>query len=80
VFSWRRGFHLHVLDFDYRDWAKSNAVYLMRAMSNARYKYGVKVLPHDWDRHHFIVSVDPIRLITIPNTYARAMTTIPLFR
>jgi hypothetical protein len=68
VFSGRRGFHLHVLDFEYRDWAKPNAKYPLKTMSNARYKYAVKVLPHDWDRHHFIVSVDPLRLITIPNT------------
>jgi DNA primase catalytic subunit len=24
VFSGRRGFHIHVLDFDYRDWARPN--------------------------------------------------------
>jgi hypothetical protein len=39
------------VDFDYRDWTKPNAKYLMKAMSNVRYKYAVKVLPHDWDRH-----------------------------
>jgi hypothetical protein len=68
VFSGRRGYHIHVVNFDYRDWAKPNTNYPMRAMSNARYKYALKVLHHDWEHHYFIVSVDPIRLGTIPNT------------
>jgi hypothetical protein len=69
VFSGRRGFHIHVLDFDYRDWAPPNPRNPMKAMAAARYKYASKVLPGTvWDTSHFIVSVDPIRVITVPNT------------
>ncbi|MCW4040126.1 MAG: hypothetical protein NWE83_05165 [Candidatus Bathyarchaeota archaeon] len=38
-------------------------------MASARYKYASKVLPGTvWDTSHFIVSVDPMRVITVPNT------------
>jgi hypothetical protein len=41
----------------------------MKAMAAARYKYASKVLPGTvWDTSHFVVSVDPMRVITVPNT------------
>lgn len=41
----------------------------MKAMASARYKYASNVLPGTvWDTSHFIVSVDPMRVITVPNT------------
>ena len=41
----------------------------MKAMAAARYKYASHVLPGTvWDTSHFIVSVDPMRVITVPNT------------
>jgi hypothetical protein len=58
VFSGRRGFHIHVLDFNYRDWAFPNPHNPVKAMAAARYKYASKVLPGTvWDTSHFIVSV-----------------------
>jgi hypothetical protein len=69
VFSGRRGFHIHVLDFNYRDWSAPNPKNPMKTMATARYKYASKVLPGTvWDTNHFIVSVDPMRVITVPNT------------
>jgi hypothetical protein len=69
VFSGRRGFHIHILDFNYRDWSRPNPRNPMKAMAAARYRYASKVLPGTvWDKNHFIVSVDPMRVITVPNT------------
>jgi hypothetical protein len=69
VFSGRRGFHVHVLDFNYRDWGRPNPRNPLKAMSDARFKYALQILPdHDWDHPNFIVSVDPMRVVTVPGT------------
>jgi hypothetical protein len=69
VFSGCRCFHIHVLDFNYRDWTRPNPQNPMKAMAAARYKYASKVLPGTvWDTSHFIVSIDPMRVMTVPKT------------
>jgi len=70
VFSGRMGFHVHVLDFDYRDWVpfrQKNPIWCHHA---SRFKF-TKLLQkqaHVFDRTHFTVSVDPMRVVTVPNT------------
>ena len=68
VFSGRRGFHVHVLDFSYRDWAKPNMGNPLKAMAAARFRYALQVYGRHWDRSHFILSVDPMRVVTVPGT------------
>ena len=69
VFSGRRGFHIHVLDFDYKDWSRPSAENPLKAMVAGRYKYALTILPdYSWDRSHFILSCDPMRVVTVPET------------
>jgi hypothetical protein len=38
-------------------------------MAAGRFKYAIGSLEnHVWDRSHFIVSVDPMRVVTVPGT------------
>jgi len=70
VFSGRLGFHIHVLDFDYHDWAGYREDDPVWCHSAARFKF-TKLLQkqtHVFDRAHFTVSVDPMRIVTVPNT------------
>jgi DNA primase catalytic subunit len=70
VFSGCEGFHVHVLDFDYHDWVgyrEENPIWCHHA---SRFKF-TKLLQkqtHCFDRRHFTVSVDPMRVVTVPNT------------
>jgi DNA primase catalytic subunit len=70
VFSGCAGFHVHVMDFDYHDWCSydwNDPVWCHHA---ARFKF-TKLLQkqtHVFDRAHFTVSVDPMRVVTVPNT------------
>jgi len=71
--SGRSGFHIHVLDFNYRDWAAYRENDPLWCHSASRYKL-TKLLQtetHVFNRAHFTTSVDPMRLITVPNS-ARA--------
>jgi DNA primase catalytic subunit len=70
VFSGKRGFHIHVLDFDIRDWTYYNERNPIKSHEVARYKF-TKIISSDalaFDRAHFIVSVDPMRVISMPNS------------
>jgi DNA primase catalytic subunit len=70
VFSGRMGFHVHVLDFDYRDWVSYRERDPIWCHHASRFKL-TKLLQkqtHVFDRVHFTVSVDPMRLVTVPNT------------
>jgi DNA primase catalytic subunit len=70
VFSGRMGFHVHVMDFDYRDWAHYRECDPIWCHHAARFKF-TKLLQkqtHVFDRRHFTVSVDPMRVVTVPNT------------
>ena len=69
VFSGRSGFHVHVLDFDYKDWASYREDDPIWCQNASRFKL-TKLLQKQtqvFDKAHFNVSVDPMRVITIPN-------------
>jgi hypothetical protein len=68
VFSGRMGFH--VLDFNYRDWVRYRERDPIWCHHASRFKL-TKLLQkqtHVFDRAHFTVSVDPMRLVTVPST------------
>jgi DNA primase catalytic subunit len=70
VFSGCAGFHVHVMDFDYHDWAPYREDDPIWCHTAARFKF-TKLLQkqtHVFDRTHFTVSVDPMRVVTVPNT------------
>jgi DNA primase catalytic subunit len=70
VFSGRRGFHIHVLDFHLHDWTFYNPRNPIKSHEVARFKFTqlLAVRCVGFDRSHFIVSVDPMRVITVPNS------------
>jgi len=70
VFSGKSGFHIHVLDFNLGDWAKRNYRNLIKSHEVARFKFSqvISLQTYCFDRSHFIVSVDPMRIITVPHT------------
>jgi hypothetical protein len=70
VFSGKNGFHIHVHDFKIRDWTRYNQKNPIKSHEVARFKF-TKLLNFEidcFDRHHFIVSTDPMRIITVPET------------
>ena len=70
VFSGCQGFHVHVMDFDYHDWASYRERDPIWSHAASRFKF-TKLLQkqtHVFDRAHFTVSVDPMRVVTVPNT------------
>ena len=70
AFSGKRGFHIHVLDFNFRDWTHYNERNPIKSHEVARYKFS-KILSLDtyvFDRAHFILSVDPMRVLSVPNS------------
>jgi len=70
VFSGKNGFHIHVLDFDVRDWTRKNYRNLIKTHEVARFKFSklISLQTFCFDRSHFILSVDPMRVITVPQT------------
>jgi hypothetical protein len=70
VFSGRRGFHIHVLDFNFRDWTQYNERNPIKSHEVARYKFSktVSLDTYVFDRAHFILSVDPMRVVSVPNS------------
>ena len=70
VFSGRSGFHIHVLDFDLRDWTHCDYRNLIKSHEVARFKFSkiISLQTYCFDRAHFILSVDPMRIITVPNS------------
>ena len=68
VFSGRRGFHIWVMDFDYKRYVKPNPKDPLKVQAAARFKYARSLVDHAWDRPHFILSCDPLRVMAIPNT------------
>lgn len=70
VFSGCQGFHVHVMDFDYHDWVPYRQKDPIWCHATSRFKF-TKLLQkqtHVFDRAHFTVSVDPMRVVTVPNT------------
>ena len=70
VFSGRSGFHIHVLDFDPKDWTTWDFKDMVKCHAAARFKFSktIGLQAYCFDRAHFILSTDPMRLITVPNT------------
>lgn len=70
VFSGKRGFHIHVLDFDVRDWTHYNERNPLKSHEVARFKYTkyLKSRCGGFDRSHFILSSDVMRVITFPGS------------
>ena len=70
VFSGRNGFHIHVLDFNVSDWTKRSMKNLVKWHEVARFKFSqlIRLNTYCLDRPRFIFSVDPMRVITVPNT------------
>ena len=70
VFSGKSGFHIHVLDFELRDWAGYDEKNPLKSHEVARLRY-TKLLNGSvggFDRHHFILSADVMRVITFPES------------
>ncbi len=70
VFSGKRGFHIHVRDFEIRDWTPYDASNPIKSHEVARYIYTLHLQSAigRFSRYHFILSTDPMRVMTIPNT------------
>ena len=70
VFSGRRGYHLHVLDFRAGDWARPNPMDPFGFQAAARFKFLRLIEPttHVFDHIHFTVSVDPLRVASVPGS------------
>jgi len=70
VFSGRHGFHIHVRDFNIRDWTLVNYADLVKSHEAARFRFSkvISLQTFCFDRAHFILSVDPMRVITVPGT------------
>ncbi|MDH5686337.1 MAG: hypothetical protein OEZ48_00505 [Candidatus Bathyarchaeota archaeon] len=67
VFSARKGFHIHVLDFNLRDWTYYNERNPIKSQEVARFRYTrllAGFLPVN--RPHFLLSTDPMRIISVP--------------
>ena len=70
VFSGRAGFHVHVMDFNFRDWVSYREQDPIWCHHASRFKF-TKLLQkqtHVFNRAHFNVSIDPMRVVTVPNT------------
>lgn len=70
VFSGSRGFHVHVLDFDYKDSVSFRPRDPLWCHHASRYRFTNLLMRQTnvFDRYHFVVSVDPMRVVTVPNT------------
>jgi len=82
VFSGRRGFHAHVLDFNLRDWTYYNERDPIKSHEVARFKYS-KMLAGRCDgfnRAHFILASDPMRIVSVPYSLnaATGLACIPI--
>ena len=70
VFSGARGFHVWVFDFNIADWTKYDSSNPIKSYEVARLKFTRLLLAqsHGWNRDHFILSVDPMRVMTVPGS------------
>jgi DNA primase catalytic subunit len=70
VFSGGRGFHIHALGFNIHDWTTYNERNPIKSHEAARFKFSrtIDLETYVFDRHHFILSVDPMRVISVPNS------------
>lgn len=70
VFSGKRGFHIHVLDFSLRDWTRYNAVNPIKSHEVARFIYThyLQASCSPFSKYHFVLSSDPMRVMTVPGS------------
>jgi len=70
VFSGRRGFHIHVLDFNVRDWTEYSGEDPIKSHEVARFLYTryLQTALGEFSKYHFILSVDPMRVMTVPGS------------
>jgi DNA primase catalytic subunit len=70
VFSGKKGFHIHVWDFDVRDWTHYNERNPIKSHEVARYIYTkhIKAGTGGFDDSHFRLSCDPMRVVTFPGS------------
>ena len=70
VFSGKRGFHIHVLDFEVGDWTHYNEKDPIKSHEVARFIYTkhLKAVCGGFDKYHFILSSDPMRVVTFPGS------------
>ena len=71
VFSGQRGFHIHTLDYQYRDFTAYNARNPLKSMEVGRFKYSLQLASYCrpfFNKSHFILSTDPLRVISVPTS------------
>jgi len=70
VFSGKKGFHIHVLDFDVLDWTYYDEGNPIKSHEVARHVYTrhIKGATGGFDDPHFKLSRDPMRMITFPES------------
>ena len=71
VFSGKRGFHVHVLDFEVRDWTRYDERNPLRSHEVARFLYSLELqrqVRDLFDKSHFKLSSDVMRVISIPES------------
>jgi hypothetical protein len=70
VFSGKQGFHIHVWDFDVRDWTYYNERNPIKSHEVARFLYTkhIKAATGGFDDSHFRLSCDPMRVVTFPES------------
>jgi len=67
VFSGRRGFHVHVLDFNVTDWTYYTEEDPIKSHEVARFLYTryLKTALGEISKYHFNLSADPMRVMTV---------------
>ena len=70
VFSGKNGFHIHVLDFDLKDWVRYDEKNPLCSHESARFRYSTILndIVGRFDIHHFVLSSDVLRVITFPES------------
>lgn len=70
VFSDKKGFHVHVWDFDVNDWTHYDEDNPIKSHEVARFLYTkhIKGATGGFDDSHFKLSCDPMRMITFPES------------
>ena len=70
VLSGKKGFHIHVLDFNVRDWTHYNERDPIKSHEVARFVYTrhIKSACGEFDDRHFTLSCDPMRVVTFPGS------------
>jgi DNA primase catalytic subunit len=70
IFSGKRGFHIHVLDFNLRDWTRYNTRNPIKSHEVARFIYThyLQSSCGQFGKYHFVLSSDPMRVMTVPGS------------